>query len=140
MAHEVHRPKESESAKPPKEPGQRNGELPENANVSTTPRLKDTHSTPDLARICPLYHVGDLVLVKGTPVPKGCSRYRGPLRVMEVLGHFTFRLSDGQRWSARSMKRYYEPQTRATDVESELPPPPVLPAPPQPPVQGPTPV
>ncbi|MCP4540431.1 MAG: hypothetical protein GY832_25105 [Chloroflexi bacterium] len=38
------------------------------------------------------------------------------------------------------MKRYYEPQMRATDVESELPPQPALPAPPQLPVQGPTPV
>ncbi len=35
------------------------------------------------------------------------------------------------------MKRYYEPQMRATDVKSELP---LQPAPPAPPVQGPTPV
>ncbi len=85
---------------------------------------KDTHLMPDLARIRPLYRVGDIVLVKGTPVPKGCSHYQGPLHVMEVLGHFMFQLSDGQRWSVWSMKHYYEPQTKATDVESKLPPPP----------------
>ncbi len=96
MAHEVCRPKESESAKPPKELEQRNGKLPENSSLSMTPRPKDTHSTPDLTRIRPLYRVRDLVLVKGAPVPKGCSHYRGPFCIMEVLGHFTFWLSDGQ--------------------------------------------
>ncbi len=96
MADKVRRPKESETAEPPKGLEQRNGELPENSNVSMTPYPKDTHSTPDLTRIRPLYRVGDMVLVKGAPVPKGCSCYRGPLCVMEILGHFTFRLSDGQ--------------------------------------------
>ncbi len=38
------------------------------------------------------------------------------------------------------MKHYYEPQTKATDVESELPPQPAPPAPPQLPVRGPPPV
>ncbi len=134
MAHEVHRPKESETAELLKELEQWNGELPENSSLSAMPCPKDTHSMPDLTRIHPLYRVGDMVLVKGTPVLKGCSHYRGPPCVMEVLGHFTFRLSNGQRWNAWSMKCYCELQTKATDVESELPPPP---APPQPPVRGP---
>ncbi len=96
MAHEVGRPKESETAEPPKELEQRNGEPPENSNVSTMPCPKETHSMPDLTRIRPLYRIGDMVLVKGTPVAEGCSCYRGPLRIMEVSGHFMFRLSDGQ--------------------------------------------
>ncbi len=58
MAHEVCHPKESETTEPPKEPEQRNGELPENSNVSTMPYSKDTHSTPDLTRIRPLYRIG----------------------------------------------------------------------------------
>ncbi len=75
MAHEVHRPKESETTDPPKELEQWNGKLPENAHVSTMPDPKDTYSMPNLTRIRPLYCIGYMVLVKGTPLPKGCSRY-----------------------------------------------------------------
>ncbi len=36
--------------------------------------------------------------------PKRNFSMEGPLAVREVLGSFTFRLSDGQVWSARNMK------------------------------------
>ncbi len=47
---------------------------------------------------------GQKVLVRLPWVPKGTSPWKGPLVVRDVLGSFTFRLSDGQVWSARNMK------------------------------------
>ncbi len=41
-------------------------------------------------------------------VPKGRSPYRGPLKVIRVLGQYTFELSDGQKWSAWQMKRWID--------------------------------
>ncbi len=37
-------------------------------------------------------------------VPKGFSPYSGPYNVIEVLGRYSFQLSDGQKWSMRAMK------------------------------------
>ncbi len=37
------------------------------------------------------------------------SPYKGPLKVEKVLGHYTFQLSNGQRWSVTHMKRLYKP-------------------------------
>ncbi len=63
----------------------------------------------DWSRLRPLYRPGDLILVRTGPVPKGMSPYKGPLKVEKVLGHYTFWLSNGQCWSARRMKHWYEP-------------------------------
>ncbi len=52
----------------------------------------------------PLFHPGEMVLVHVGPVPKGQSLYHGSLKVIQVLGQYTFELSDGQKWSARQMK------------------------------------
>ncbi len=49
------------------------------------------------------------MLVKAGPVPKGSSPYRGLYIVTKVLGRYMFHLSDGQRWSACTMKRWYYP-------------------------------
>ncbi len=48
------------------------------------------------------------MLVKAGPVPKGSSPYRGLYIITKVLGRYTFCLSDGQRWSAHAMKRWYD--------------------------------
>ncbi len=71
-------------------------------------------------KLRPLFRPGEQVLVKAGPVPKGTSPYRGPYTVEKVLGRYTFVLSDGQRWSARRMKRwYYEPLLQTSGVEYE---------------------
>ncbi len=73
-----------------------------------------------------LYKPGELVLVRAGPVPEGTSLYKGPLKVERVLGHYTFMLSDGQRWSTCRMKWWYEPlpttyREPATNVQEEPP-------------------
>ncbi len=69
-----------------------------------------------------LLRVGERVLVKAGPVPKCSMLYRGPYVITEVLGQYTFCLSDGQRWSAHAMKQWYDPdeddkETAKTFVE-----------------------
>ena len=55
------------------------------------------------------YRMGDLVLAKRPHVLKGQSPYSKPLRVEQVLGQWTYRLSDGQVWNARRLRRYFPP-------------------------------
>ncbi len=75
----------------------------------------------------PLFRVGESILVKAGQVPKGSSLYRGPYEVIEVLGRYSFQLSDGQKWSARAMKRWIDPTSNDEDPfvegtrEGELP-------------------
>ncbi len=64
---------------------------------------------PDMARVQPLFRVGECVLVKAGPVLKGSSPYQGLYIITEVLGWYTFCLSDGQRWSALAMKWWHDP-------------------------------
>ncbi len=71
---------------------------------------------PNLAHLRPLFQVGERMLVKAGPVPKGSSPYRGPYVITKVLGCYTFCLSDGQRWSARVMKRWYDPDEDNKEV------------------------
>ncbi len=76
----------------------------------------------DLDWLRPLFRMGEQVLVKASLVPKGSSPYHGPYTVEEILSWYTFRLSDGQRWSARAMKRWWEPwmdDERNMDVPEE---------------------
>ncbi len=51
--------------------------------------------------LCPLFHPGEVVLVRAGLVLKGRSPYCGLLEVIQVLGQFTFELSDSQRWCTR---------------------------------------
>ncbi len=37
-------------------------------------------------------------------MPKGRSPYAGPFRVTEVLGRYTYHLSEGQKWNAQRLK------------------------------------
>ncbi len=83
--------------------------------LSGTP-LKVISDEREWSRLRQLFRLGELVLVHAGPVPKGISPYKGPLKVEKVLGHYTFHLSDGQRWSARHMKQWYEPP-QATYLE-----------------------
>ena len=52
------------------------------------------------------YNVGDKVLSKLPHTRKGISPFSDPKTVTEVLGFWTFRLSDGQKWNARKLKPY----------------------------------
>ncbi len=58
----------------------------------------------NLAKVRPLFHQGEKVLVHAGQVPKGASPYRGPYTVVHILGQYTFLLSDRQNWSARHLK------------------------------------
>ncbi len=63
------------------------------------------------------------VLVRAGPVP-----YHSPYTVVKVLGRYTFVLSDGQRWSAHTMKRWFHDlllQMAGVDYEDLVQVPPV---------------
>ncbi len=64
---------------------------------------------------CPLFHVGESVLVKAGQVPKGSSLYHGPYKVIEVLSIYSFQLSDGQKWSMHAMKWWVYPPNKDED-------------------------
>ena len=56
------------------------------------------------------YRVGDQVLARRPQVLKGQSPWSKPLKVTQVLGHWTYRLSDGQKWNARKLRRFHDPE------------------------------
>ena len=62
------------------------------------------------------YKVADMVMVRRPHVPKGQCAWSRPIRVVEVLGNFAYRLSDGQVWNARKMRRYIEPDIAWDDA------------------------
>ncbi len=55
------------------------------------------------------YRVHETVLTKLPQCLKGLSPYSQPKRIVEVLGNYTYRLSDGKVWNARKMRRYLPP-------------------------------
>ena len=57
-----------------------------------------------------------MVMVRRPHVPKGQCAWSRPIRVVEVLGNFAYRLSDGQVWNARKMRRYIEPDIAWDDA------------------------
>ncbi len=77
----------------------------------------------------PLFPTRSYVLARKPHTPKGQSPYRNPMKVERVLGRYTYILSDGQKWSARRLKRYHDPhqQWMGIEVETEVEPPPVVP-------------
>ena len=50
------------------------------------------------------YKVGQRVRIKRPHVLKGRSPWSSPLTVIQVLGNWTYKLSDGQIWNARRMR------------------------------------
>ncbi|GFO35699.1 Zf-h2c2 and rve domain containing protein [Plakobranchus ocellatus] len=56
------------------------------------------------------YRVGDRVFARRPQVLKGQSPWSNPPIVLKVLGSWTYRLSDGQTWNARKLRRYLEPE------------------------------
>ncbi|MCP3667901.1 MAG: transposase family protein [Gammaproteobacteria bacterium] len=69
----------------------------------------------------PQFEVGDFVRYKKprSTVLKGMSPLSQPLRVVKVLGRYSFLLADGQKWNARRLSRYYLPMDWP-DPEVEL--------------------
>ncbi len=50
-------------------------------------------------------------------VLKGHSPFSMPLVIREVLGNWTYLLSDGKVWNARRIKHYYDPALQWAAVE-----------------------
>ena len=67
-----------------------------------------------------------MVRVRRPHVLKGQCAWSRPIQVLEVLGNFAYRLSDGQVWNARKMRRFQEPDIAWDDA---APTPVVAPAP-----------
>ncbi len=43
------------------------------------------------------------MLTKWPQTPKGRSPYAGPFLIIEVLGRYSYQLSDGQKWNSRHL-------------------------------------
>ena len=76
-----------------------------------------------LHRRSALYRVGQRVRVKRPFAPKGRSPWSQPLTVVNVLGNWTFELSDGNVWNARRMRHYIDeaPNIQHRDEKLVLP-------------------
>ena len=55
------------------------------------------------------FKIGQKVRVKVPHVPKGQTAYPRRLKVIEIIGKWTYKLSDGQIWHAKNMRRIYDP-------------------------------
>ncbi|MCP3661043.1 MAG: hypothetical protein GY696_00880 [Gammaproteobacteria bacterium] len=66
------------------------------------------------------FRLGDWVRVKkpSTQVLKGQSPFAGPYRIIQVLGRWTFRLSDMNVWNCRRLSRY-QPSVEWQELEEE---------------------
>ncbi len=62
------------------------------------------------------FHVRDLVLTLWPQTLKGYSPYAGSLWVVKVLGHYSYLLSDGQKWNLRLLKHYAPPVATWTEL------------------------
>ncbi len=89
----------------PDEPNLVQAPLPPDTEQCLEMKAIDNSTADEMqwARLWPLFHPGELVLIRAGPVPKGLSPYRGPYEVKKALRCYTFILSDGQRWSAHRM-------------------------------------
>ena len=76
------------------------------STMSTQPEQPVSQRQPALPLFRGPYQRGDLVRVRLPHVPKGCSPFSEPRRVLEVLGNYTYRLSDSQIWNARRLVRH----------------------------------
>ena len=86
------------------EPAQRRA----NSNHDTPVRM-ETRKASEPEQHPPVYRgpykLNDMVCVRLPHVPKGFSPFLEPRRVTAVLGHYTYRLTDGQIWNARRLVR-----------------------------------
>ncbi len=55
------------------------------AEAKAAPVESDHSHSQNLGKLRPLFHLGEQVLVKAGPVPKGTSPYRGPYTANEAL-------------------------------------------------------
>ncbi len=67
------------------------------------------------------FRKGQKVLVWKPQVLKGHSLFLKPLSVQQVLGNWTYLLTDGKIWNARKLKHYYEPQLQWAHLEPAEP-------------------
>ncbi|MCP3666592.1 MAG: hypothetical protein GY696_29520 [Gammaproteobacteria bacterium] len=51
---------------------------------------------------------------------KGRSPYSEPLHVIESMGRWNYKLSDGQTWNARRMIKHHPPTPSFKDIEEEF--------------------
>ncbi len=88
----------------------------------------DLRPTVEVQPFTPLFPVRSYVLARRPYTPKGQSPFRNPMKVEKALGRYTYILSDGQKWSARHLKRYNDQhqQWMGIEVETEVAPPPVV--------------
>ena len=72
-----------------------------------------------------LYKKGENVLTKKPHVPKGHSPWSEPKVIEQVLGYYTYKLSDGQVWNARKIKPFRITTTRQSPDQApgQTPPP-----------------
>ena len=62
------------------------------------------------------YKRGEWVRVRRPHVLKGQSPYSQPMKILEVLGNWTYRLSDGQKWNARRLRRHFSTEVDPGDI------------------------
>ncbi len=65
--------------------------------------------------------VGDLVLTQRPQTLKGRTPYAGPFRIVKVLGHYSYLLSDGQKWNLCLLKWFMPPRTTWMELINPLP-------------------
>ena len=64
------------------------------------------------------YQLHNLVRVRLPHIPKGSTPFLEQRRITAVLGHYTYRLNDGQVWNARKLVRVRQ-APRAAEVGGE---------------------
>ena len=79
------------------------------ACTSSSSYVNETQQQHNTPRFRGPYQVNDVVRVRLSQVPKGCSPFSKPLRVTKVLGNYTYTLDNGQVWNARKLVRYRDP-------------------------------
>ena len=65
------------------------------------------------------YKKGDKVRVRLPHVAKGRSPFSLPLQIVEILGRWTYKLSDGKVWNARKLRKVHSPPQPATVLLGE---------------------
>ncbi len=102
------------------EPARRKGnQSTEASRDKSTPGQRDGEEPARLPRYRGPYQANDLVRVRLPHIPKGQTPFSEPRRVTEVLGNYTYRLSDGQVWNARKLVRH---RRRPQAIEMDLAP------------------
>lgn len=97
----------------PFEPRRTEAEQPAPHNRECHVTFNETADRPKqaVAVRAPLFKVGDKVRVKrpSSVIRKGETPYSDVMEVTKVISEYVFKLSDGNIWNARRMRRYYPP-------------------------------